>query len=116
MFRTPSLREGQPEAVSRIIHDSSSDGKLMLCVRTGGGKSLTLYLTAVSVGGITLVIIPLLSLTANQLERIKTAMQEHGAVVATHLDDAGKNDVKANVIPKMDTFPCDSSTTLMILY
>ena len=79
------------------------------------GESLTLYLTAVSVGGITLVIIPLLSLTANQLERIKTAMQEHGPVVATHLDDAGKNDVKENVIPKMDTFPCDSSTTLMIL-
>ena len=79
------------------------------------GESLTLYLTAVSVGGITLVIIPLLSLTANQLERIKTAMQEHGAVVATHLDDAGKNDVKENVIPKMDAFPCDVSTTFMIL-
>ena len=105
VFSTPSLRTEQPLAVKRIILDKTSDGKLMLCIRTGGGKSLTMYLTAISVGGITLVIIPLLSLTANQMERIKKAMQQDGAVVAVHLDDAAKNDVKENVIPEMDSFP-----------
>ena len=74
VFCTPSLRRDQPTAVERIIFNDDTDGKLMLCVRTGGGKSLTMYLTAVSVGGIALVIIPLLSLTANQVEQIKMAL------------------------------------------
>ena len=115
VFRTPSLRRDQPSAVERIIFDEHTDGKLMLCVRTGGGKTLTMYLTAVSVGGITLVIIPLLSLTANQLERIKRSMQKEGAVVAVHLDDASMQDVKESVIPAMNEFPHNSSTTMMIL-
>src|SRR5210317_560660 len=91
VFRMPSLRKEQPEAVERIIFDPECGGKLMLTIRTGGGKSLTLYLTAVSVGGITLVIIPLLSLTANQLERLKQALQNDGNIICVHLDDAGKN-------------------------
>ncbi len=74
-----------------------------------------LYMTAVSVAGITLVIIPLLSLTANQLERIKNAVQKWGTVYAIHLDDTGQHGVKEKVIPAMDTFPHNSSTTMMIL-
>ena len=74
-----------------------------------------MYLTAVSVGGITLVIIPLLSLTANQLERIKMALQKDGLIVAVHLDDASRHDVKENVIPAMNDFPYKLSTTMMIL-
>ena len=66
-------------------------------------------------GGVTLVIIPLLSLTANQMERIKKAPQKDGIVAAIHLDDAAQHDVKENVIPEMDTFPYNSSTTFMIL-
>ena len=42
-------------------------------------------------------------------------MQKDGVVVAVHLDDAAKHDVKENVIPEMDTFPYNSSTTMMIL-
>ena len=115
VFSTPSLRKEQPAAVKRIVLDKTSVGKLMLCIRTGGGKSLTMYLTAISFGRITLVIIPLLSLTANQMERIKKAMQKDGVVVAVHLDDAAKHGVKENVFPEMDTFPYNSSTTMMIL-
>ena len=115
VFKMPSLRKEQPEAVERIIFDPSCGGKLLLCIRTGGGKSLTLYLTAVSIGGISLVIIPLLSLTANQLERLKKALQRDGNVFCVHLDDAARNDVKQKVIPKMDKFKYASSTTFFIL-
>ena len=38
VFLTPSLRRDQPAAVDRIIFDTRTNGKLMLCVRTGGGR------------------------------------------------------------------------------
>ena len=60
LFRTPLLRPNQRAAVRRILLDPSSDCKLLLCERTGGGKSLTLYMTAVCVGGLALLIITLL--------------------------------------------------------
>ena len=72
-------------------------------------------MTALPVGGITLLIIPLLSLTANQLERIKKAVQEYGNVLAYHLDDCAKHDVNETIIPKLETFNYNSSTTMLIL-
>ena len=76
---------------------------------------MILHMTAISVGGVALVIIPLLSLTANQLERIKNAVQRYGAVYAFHLDECSKHDTKEKLIPKMDEFEYDSSTTMFIL-
>ena len=43
------------------------------------------------------------------------ALQKDGAFVAVHLADAPEHDVKENVVPAMDEFPCDSLTTMMIL-
>jgi hypothetical protein len=40
IFRTPSLRPNQRAAVKRIVLDPESEGKLLLCERTGAGKSL----------------------------------------------------------------------------
>ena len=95
--------------------DESSGGRVFVTTRTGGGKSLMLYMTAAAVGGITLCIIPLLSLTANQLEQITTAVQRWGAFYAVHLEDTGRHDVKEKVIPEMNSFPYDSSSSMIIL-
>lgn len=115
VFNTRSIHPKQGEAVNRIVLDPTSGGKLIVIERTGGGKSLMLYLTAICVGGISLVIIPLLSLTANQMEKIRRAAQTHGAVYAFHLDEESKHDVKQKVIPKMDSFDYNSSTSMLIL-
>mmetsp|Transcript_19356 Transcript_19356/g.35028 ORF Transcript_19356/g.35028 Transcript_19356/m.35028 type:complete len:363 (+) Transcript_19356:263-1351(+) len=72
-------------------------------------------MTAISVGGIALVIIPLLSLTANQLERIKHAVQQYNAIYAYHLDKFSKHDTKEKLILKMDEFEYDLLTTMFIL-
>ena len=45
-------------------------------------------MTATSVGGITLVIVPLLALTANKLAQLNKAIQKFGAVGAYHMDDS----------------------------
>ena len=42
----------------------------MVADRTGGGKSLILSMTAICVAGVTLAVVPLLALTANQLARL----------------------------------------------
>jgi len=46
VFNTRSIRPKQGEAVHRIVLDPMSRGKLIIIERTGGGKSLMLYLTA----------------------------------------------------------------------
>jgi len=65
LFRIPSLRPKQKMVGNKIIFDPTCGGRLIVVERTGGGKSLMLYMTAVSVAGVTLVILPLLSLTTN---------------------------------------------------
>jgi superfamily II DNA helicase RecQ len=115
VFCTVSLCPKQQEAACRIVCDKSSKGRLLVVDRTGGGGTLILHMTAISVGGIALVIIPLLSLTANQLDHIKHAVQRYGAVYAYHLDECSKHDTKEKLIPKMDEFEYNLSITMFIL-
>jgi len=100
LFRTPSLCPKQKQAVRRIVLDPTSDGKLLVVERTGGEKSLMLYMTAVSVGGIAVVIFSLLYLTANQLVRLCQARQEHGVVCAFNMDDTSDEDLKKRLSQK----------------
>ena len=115
VFRTPCLRPKQRTAIKRIIADGSTDGKLLVVDRTGGGKSLILYMTAIAVGGITLVIVPLLSLTANQISRIEQAVQRYGTVASFNLDETDSSEIHNKIIPKMDSLPYNSSTSMILL-
>ena len=115
VFRAKSLRPKQLVAIKRIITDQQTDGKLLVVDRTGGGKSLILYMTAISVGGITLVIVPLLSLTANQLERIRQAVQKYGMVSAFNVDDISKSEMETKLIPQIEQFKYNSSSTMLLL-
>lgn len=72
-------------------------------------------MTAICVAGITLVIIPLLALTANQLSRLQRAVQDYGAVSTYHLDDTSKKDLTEKIIPKINSFQYESSTSMLLL-
>ena len=74
VFRMPSLRPRQDEAITRIAFDPQSGGKLIVVDPTAGGKSLVLAMTAIVVGGVTIVIVPLLALTADQLTRLNASI------------------------------------------
>lgn len=88
------LRPRQVTAVHKLVYCKSSEGKLLVVDRTGGGKSLILSLAAVMVGGITYVIIPLLALTANQMAKLKEALTDDGAIEVHHLEELKKSAVR----------------------
>ena len=114
MFGVPSLRPRQLEAATRILFEEDCRGRLLVVDRTGGGKSLILQTVATCVGAITLVIVLLLSLTANQLSRLESANQDHGSVKAVHLDDTPDALVRSSLLPKMEEITVDGSETLVL--
>lgn len=63
----PSLRRWQQIALMKLLFDSSCRRKMVLIDRTGGGKSHVMRMLGTMVGGIWLIIIPLLSLTADTM-------------------------------------------------
>ena len=64
-----SFRPGQREAVETLM----TGGRLLLVAPTGGGKSLAYQLPAVSLGGTTLVISPLVALMNDQVQALERA-------------------------------------------
>ena len=60
----------------------------MLCVKTGGGKSAVMLLTTKIFRGIHLVIVPLLALWGDQVEKCKQLKDhQHNLIKAVHLDE-----------------------------
>ena len=87
-------RPQQHKAVDKILHDTDGDGKLLLVERTGGGKSLTMQMVLTMIGGIALIIVPLLALTADQVEKIRRANRSFGSVEAHHTDDLDESFIR----------------------
>ena len=86
VWRTKAMRPPQHKRVDKSIHDTDGDGKLLLVERTGGGKSLTMQMVLTMTAGIALILVPLLALTADQVEKIWRANSSFGSVEAHHID------------------------------
>ena len=63
----------------------------------------------------TLVLIPLLTLTASQLAKLNAAVQRFDTVNAVHLGETTPDNVAGEVVPKLDVIEHGSSGTLMLL-
>jgi ATP-dependent DNA helicase RecQ len=61
-----SFRPGQREAIETLMRS----GRMLLVAPTGGGKSLTYQLPALSLGGTTLVVSPLVALMNDQVQAL----------------------------------------------
>jgi ATP-dependent DNA helicase RecQ len=68
-FGYPGFRPGQLELVEAVLSGRDALGILP----TGGGKSVCYQVPAMALGGLTLVITPLVSLMADQVRRAETA-------------------------------------------
>ena len=68
VFHNEDFRDNQEE----VINAALAKRDVFVCMPTGGGKSLTFQLTALTSPGITLVIMPLLSLIQDQLVYLRS--------------------------------------------
>lgn len=68
VFHNTGFRENQEE----VINAALAKKDVFVCMPTGGGKSLTFQLSALASPGITLVIMPLLSLIQDQIAYLRS--------------------------------------------
>jgi len=92
IFETNELRDYQKRALVRCIDPMYNDSKLLLVTRTGSGKSHIMRTLGVAMNGIVVIFIPLLSLSADQMVKMKEAKQILGSVETHHLDELPTND------------------------
>ena len=78
MWRTSQLRDLQRSALHHALDPSMCGSKLLLATRTGSGKTLVMKVAGVMMGEVAVIIIPLLSLSADQMEKMVSAKQQFG--------------------------------------
>ena len=83
------MRDFQREGIRYLIDPDVSNKALLLVARTGSGKSWVMLGAATLLRGVTLIIIPTLSLAHDQLAKFKRGAFKD--LTALHLDDI-KND------------------------
>ena len=113
MWGTPALRPTQSAAIAEIMHGQCA-GKLLLVHRTGGGKSHIMRMIGSLVAGITVVIVPLLTLCADQIRKILEASQKYASCEAHHIDDCSAADIKETIVPRIDAVGNDSSSSVFL--
>ena len=89
-------------------------GKLLVVDQTASGKSYILCMIATMVGGIVLVIVPLLLLAADQMAKVRVALQCHGSIEAHHIDKIPLSLIIELIIPRMLEIGYNSNSIMFI--
>ena len=82
----PTLRPAQLQVAAALV-DPRKPNNVIASLRTGYGKSHIARTLGAYLAGFTLVFIPLLSLSADVLEKFQSANQKFGRVRVYHLDE-----------------------------
>ena len=72
-------------------------------------------MTANIVAGITLVLVPLLALSANLVARVKQIAQKNTHIITYHMDEICKTQHENQVLRQMDDIESQSSTTMILI-
>lgn len=91
-FGHDSLRSGQSDVIERVIGGVNT----LAVLPTGGGKSLCYQLPAVVLGGLTVVISPLIALMRDQVEVLIAK-----GISAARLDSSGSSDEQEQVLTEL---------------
>ena len=89
-FHFPAFRPGQREAIEALF----GQGRLICIQPTGHGKSLLYQLPAVILGGMTLVISPLLALMRDQIGQLQERFQIAAATINSDQSDEENQQVR----------------------
>ena len=111
------LRPGQVRACVKCLDPTECGGKVLLDLRTGYGKSLVAQIVTTLSTGVNLVVIPLLSLSANQVEQWNSIESPIGTVDVQNLDAFPRDNEKAfeNIVKAIDKMDVSSTRTLVLL-
>ena len=71
-------------------------------------------MAATFLGGIAVVIVPLLALTADQISKIEEANQDRGSIKAVHLDKLLSATIDNEAVPRMHAIGYNSQSTLFL--
>ena len=106
-------RNWQRRLGGRILRDKSVRGGLrQLCIQpTGGGKTLLFHTIACYLKGVTICIVPLLSLGADQVNKTMLRTANDPSTWAVHLDDLLDDDVSELLLLIKEM---DDKTTVML--
>ena len=85
--------------------------KVAFFARTGYGKTHFVRVLGCLLGGVVVIIVPLLSLSADQIKKMLGANNDHGSVEAHHLDECSDSKVKGEIIPRIKEIAEKEETT-----
>ena len=86
VWEQPTLRPAQLEVAAALVNPQKPNN-IVASLRTGYGKSHIMRVLGACLVGFALVFIPLLSLSADVLEKFQNANQKFGRVRVYHLDE-----------------------------
>ena len=107
----------QEQAISHIITlaKDNSCAPLLLVRPTGGGKSAVRDTVGVILAGVSLTISPLLSLAADQNDKVSMrACQDFGNVLSFHLDEIRDRHDQIAVATTISNLPLDTNQTVFL--
>ena len=90
VWRVPELRIRQREVLTKYI-DPRTPKYMIACLRTSAGKSHCMRLIGTMERGVMLIFIPLLTLSADILDKFISTDQRYGKVGVVHLDEMVDN-------------------------
>jgi hypothetical protein len=84
-----SLHQYQLHIIELLVSaNTCHKRRALLCVKTGGGKSAVVQMVATILKGIHIILVPLLALGADQVEKAKNAQPPYSRFIkAVHLDE-----------------------------
>jgi superfamily II DNA helicase RecQ len=92
----------QLHCVRSLIWPYRSESPKVLSVQaTGKGKSLCMQAAGTLLGGVTLVLVPLLALGGDQVTKIRRANQVYSVVKGYHLDELKHGSLRHHVIQEL---------------
>ena len=121
MFNTPILYPDQIRVLERLAlmkfkFSSIKPAPVLFVKQTGGGKLLVRDVHSVLCRGVSLIIVPVLSLGADQSKKvIDKANQSCGRIISIHLDEIKNKNAAAEIIKKTLSLP-DNTKKIILLF
>mmetsp|Transcript_15996 Transcript_15996/g.27214 ORF Transcript_15996/g.27214 Transcript_15996/m.27214 type:complete len:404 (-) Transcript_15996:1753-2964(-) len=117
IFGTNNLRTYQMKALVGCLNPIYCESKMLFVTRTGYGKSHVMRTLGVVLGGVVVIFVPLLSLSADQMNKMKEANQNYGTVETHHLDEFPTDDgdqTLDNLVNRIAQLQDDTTSTIFL--